>query len=306
MDMKFKDILNTVGNDVLNENSKKAIFEAFEAAVNEKVDAKIKLEVEEAQRQLDESHADKLQQLLEAIDTDHTNKLKKVLAKVDADYAEKLERVIEKYENMVEKEAIGFRDQLTTEMSNYMDMYLEKMIPEAQLQEAVQNTQAKKIVDRVKQLVSVDEDFISDTIRDALQDGKNRIDSLTKELNEAVKTNIQINQDLKKTKATLVLEQKTADFNDTKKNYVMRVLNTKSPEEIEENFDYVVEMFERSEADEARVLTEQATRTVRSKVIDTPEADKRQQPIVESAPMSREEQGVRGYLSVLKEQERTR
>lgn len=300
---KFEDILNTIDNGVLNESSKKAIVEAFQTAVNEKVDARVEIEVNEAAKQLDESHAAKLQQLLEAIDSDHTNKLKKVLAKVDTDYAEKLEAVIEKYENMVEKEAIDFRDQLTTEMSNYMDMYLEKMIPEEQIQEAVENTQAKKIVEAVKELVSVDEDFISDTIREALTDGKNRIDTLSQELNEAVKTNIQINQDLKKTRSTLMLEQKAADFDENKKKYVMRVLQEKSPEEIKENFDYVVEMFERDEASEAEVLTEKATRQVRSKVIDTPVAEKEEEIINEAAPETQFEQGVSGYLSVLKEQD---
>jgi len=303
MTKKFEEILNTVDNEVLNEDSKQAIVEAFEAAVNEKVDARVQLEVEGAAKQLDESHAEKLERLLEAIDEDHTNKLKKVLMKVDTDYAEKLEQVIEKYENMMEKEAVDFRDQLTTEMSNYMDMYLANMLPQEQIQEAVENTQAKKIVDAVKELVSVDEDFISDTIRAALQDGKDRIDSLTKELNESVKMNIQINQDLKKTKTALVLEQKTTDFDENKRHYVMRVLNEKSPEEIEENFDYVVEMFERDEAEEAQVLTEAATKKVQSKVVDTPEADKEEEPITESAPASTEEKSVGGYLSVLKEQD---
>ncbi|MCP3684337.1 MAG: hypothetical protein GY861_16790 [bacterium] len=303
MTKKFEEIMNTVDNDVLNENSKKAIVEAFETAVNEKVDARVKLEVEEAAIQLDESHAAKLQTLLEAIDTDHVNKLKKVLAKVDGDYAEKLEQVIEKYETMVQEEAIEFRDQLTNEMSNFMDMYLDTMLPEAEIQEAVENTQAKKIVEAVKELVSIDEDYITDTIRDALKDGKNRLDSLSQELNEAVKVNIQMNQDLKKTKSSLVLEQKTAEFDVNKKHYVMRVLNEKSPDEIEENFDYVVEMFERDEAAEAEVLTEKATKAVQSKVVDTPVAEKQEEPITESAPVAREEASVNGYLSVLKEQD---
>jgi hypothetical protein len=303
MSKKFEDILSTIDDEVLNEGSKKAIVEAFEHAVNERVDTRVKLEVEEAAQQLDESHADKLQTLLEAIDEDHTNKLKKVLGKVDADYAEKLEQVIEKYESMVKDEAIEFRDELTTEMSNYMDMYLKTMLPEEQIQEAVENTQAKKIVDAVKELVSIDEDYISDTIRGALEDGKGKIDSLSEELSEAVRTNILINQDLKKTKTSLMLEQKTAEFDQNKKRYVMRVLSEKSPDEVEENFDYVVEMFERDESEETKVLTESAAKVVKSKVVDTPEAEKEETPIIESAPVPQEEAVVTGYLDMLKEQD---
>ena len=303
MKNKFETILNTVDNEVLNEASKRAIVEAFETAVNEKVDARMAIEVKNAIETLDESHAEKLQAFIEAIDEDHSRKFKLVLNKVDSDYAEQLGQVIEKYENMVEKEAISFRDQLTNEMSNYMDMYIDKLIPTKQIQEAVDNTQAKKIVNAVKELVSIDEDYISDTIREALQDGKNRIDDLTKELNEAVKTNICINQDYKKAKSLLILEQLTAEFDDNKKCYVMRVLNEKAPNEIKENFDYVVEMFERDEANEVLVLTETATKNLQSKGVDVPVAEK-EEIIIESAPGSSEELGMNGYLNILEEQDK--
>lgn len=298
MTKKFEDILNGVNNEILNEDSKKAIVEAFETAVADRA----KIEVETALKKLDESHAEQLQKLLESIDEDHVDKFKKVVAKIDSDYAEKLNQVVEKYEGMLKTEAVTFRDKLTTELSNYMDLYLEKMIPTEQIQEAVVNTQSKKIINKVKELVSVDEDSISDTIRDALEDGKNRIDSLSQELSEAIKTNIQINQDLKKTKTMLMLEQKTEHFDDSKKRYVMRVLNQKSPEDIEANFDYVVEMFERDEADEAKVLTEVATKAAKSTKIDTPPAMK-EEIIEESAPVSRMEQSVGGYLNALQEQD---
>ena len=95
-----------------------------------------------------------------------------------------------------------------------------------------------------------------------------------------------------------MLEKKTADFDDIKKKYVVRVLAEKSPEEIDENFNYVVEMFERDEAEEAEVLTEKATKQVQSKVVDTPEADKQEEPITESAPASQRDKSVGGYLDV--------
>jgi DNA-binding protein YbaB len=303
MTEKFKEILSGVDNEVLNESSKQAIIEAFETAVEEKTTARVDLAVNEAVKQMDESHAEKLEKLLEAIDADHTNKLKKVLQKVDADYAEKLEQVIERYENMVKKEAIEFRDQLTTEMSNYMDLYLDNMIPKEQIQEAVENTKSRKVLDQIKSLVSIDEDYITDTIREALTDGKNRISSLQQELTEAVRNNIQINQELKKTRASLILEKKTMDFDENKKRYIVRVLQEKSPEEIEENFDYVVEMFERDEAEEIEILTESATKSVQSKVVDTPEADHDDEQIVESVNFEKSNP-IQEYLNVLKEQDR--
>jgi len=300
MSKKFKEILENIGKDVLTEESKEAVLEAFSSAVNEKVESRMKLEVETAQKQLDENHAEKLKELLEAIDVDHVNKLKKVIMKVDEDYAEKLSQVIEKYEHMIEKEAIEFREKLVTEMSNFMELYMEQMIPKEQLEEAVKNTKNGKLVQSIRKIVSVDDDFINENIKEALQDGKEKMDELQKELTEAVKTNIKINQDLKKTKASLILEKKTADLDDNKKKWVLRVLQEKSPEEIEENFEYVIEMFEKDEAEAKEVITEVAKKEVKSKVIDTPKAEEVKEPV---ELVSEDTDGVTGYLDVLKEQD---
>lgn len=296
--MTLAEIIKNLGDDVLTEDSKKAIVEAFELAVDAKVDQKlderVKLEVENAIQQLDEDHSAKLQELLEAIDKDHTEKFKKVLIKVDGDYAEKLQNVINKYEGMLKEEAIKFRDQLVGEISNYIELYVDKLIPAEQISEACENIQAKKIVDGIKKLVSVDEEFISDNIREALQDGKSTIDTLRQELAEAVKVNVKLNQENKSVKSQLILEKKTAAMADDKKAYIMRVLKEKSPEDVNENFDYVVEMFERDEADAAEIITEQAKASVASKNVEVPKSE------IEDDIVSKSESSVEGYLKELK------
>jgi hypothetical protein len=301
--MKLEDIMKSIGNDVLTEDSKKTILEAFESIVNEKVNQRVALEVETAVKRVDEDHYQKLQKLLEAIDEDHTNKFKKVMIKMDSDYASKLQTVSEKYQAMVEKEAIEFREQLINEISNYIELYIEKIIPSKQIQEACENTKAKAIVEKMKKLVSVDESFINNNIKEALEDGKSTIDSLRKELNEAVKENIKINQELKKIGADLVLEKKTANLTNDKKSYVMRVLGNKSPEYISENFDYVVEMFERDDSEKMEVITEEATKKVKSKSVDTPKSQIENKIIEEN--VNEDDSSVKNYLTVLKSQDRS-
>ena len=299
MSKTFKDILDKIGGSTLNEDAKSAILGAFNQAVEEKVQQKVKLQVEEAVRQLDEDHGNKLQDLLQTIDRDHTNKLHKVLHKVDEEYAGKLQRVIEHYEKTMRKEAAEFRDSLTTEMSNYMDLYLDSMIPADQIREAVENTHARQVLGKIKDLVAIDEDYITDTIRGALSDGKQKMEELSAELTEAVKSNMQINQELKRTKANLMLEKKTADFDRPRKEFIMRVLRDKSPEEIEENFDYVVEMFNRDEAKTIEILAEQERTKVRSTHVDVPKSDLGDDIITESTQKPRSM--MDNYLSELKE-----
>ena len=297
--MSFEEVIKGIGNDVLTEESRQSIIEAFNNAVEEnvnlKIDERVKIELETALSQVDEQHGKMLEELLEAVDADHTEKIKKVLVKVDTDYAGKLQTVINKYENMLQTEAVAFRDQLVGEISNYIELYIDKLVPVDQIAEACENTQAKNILNNIKKLVSVDEEFVNENIKEALEDGKSMIDTLHKELSEAVKDNVRVNQELKSAKATIILEEKTQSMPADKKSYVMRVLKGKSPEEIEGNLEYVVEMFERDQSADAKVITEQARVKISSKNVDTPASR-----LEDINDVKRSETPVNGYLEELK------
>jgi len=270
---KFKEILSQVSDDVLTEESKTAIIGAFDEAVDGRVAERVKLEVTEALTQLDEKHSTQLEKLLESIDDDHSKKLQKVVKKIDEDHCVKLQQIVETYEGMQKNEAEGFRNQLVDEISNYMELYIDKMIPVKQIAEASENTQSKNLIEEIKKIVSVDEEFITNNIKEALEEGREKINTLHKELNEAVKENVMINKNLKSIKSDLILEQKTKSMQPQKKNYITKMLDSKSPEYITENFEYVVEMFEKAESDEAEVLTEEARENVVSKGVTPPTSE---------------------------------
>lgn len=300
--MKISDVLDQIGQDVLTEDSKKILAEAFLEAVEASVNEKLELHIQNALTQLDEEHSEKLEKLLEAIDTDHTSKLSAVLEKVDADHASKLKFVIERYQKTLNKDAIEFKEQLTEQISQYLDLYLEDQLPKEEINEAVKNVQARKVLDKIKQVVAVDQTFIDETIKEAVQDGKETIDNLRRELNEAVKANIELSQSVKSTKANLILEQKTAGFSRDKKAFIMRTLAGKDPGVIEENFDYAMKMFEKDEDDQTQLLSEEAkskSRIVTGKV-DTPPTRIKDETLNESVVP---EDGVTGYLSVLQSQD---
>jgi hypothetical protein len=273
--MNFKDILKEQFKDLVTEETLSAVYEAFEEAVSQKAEQKaeqlteeklkeqettlqekINLEVEAALLKVDEDHTAKveaidkdhtakLQKLIETIDEDHSNKLQKVLAKIDETHTEMLEQVINKYERELNESAEAFRGRIVEEVSNYLDLYLENIVPKDQISEAVENTQARKTLDQVRKLISIDESYVDNEIKEALVDGKNTIDSLKKELNEAVAMNTELNHKLNEVESNLLLEQKTQELPTSTRKYVTKLLKGKSPEYIQENFQYVVEMHER-------------------------------------------------------------
>jgi hypothetical protein len=311
--MDFKSILKEQFKDLITEETLTAVHEAFEAAVNEKAEQRAELAVEAATTKLDEDHAAKLESLIESIDTDHTAKLQKlvetidfdhaqklkaVLTKIDEDHTAKLEAVVGKYETTLKEEAESFRSRLVDEISNYMDLYLEKVVPTSQVNEAVENIRSRKVLDEIRKLVGINEEFINGEIKDALIDGKTTIDSLKKELNEALEANTVLNAKLNNAEAKILLEEKTKDMPESTKAYVSKLLRGKSPEYIQENYQYVVEMFEKETSEQVEDAKEKvASRIVEA--VDRPETETLVEEAISRPPVENQSP-VGGYLNEMK------
>ena len=299
--MNIKDLIKNIDPEIITEETATVIAEAFEKAVEEKTKSQVELEVKSALLRIDEEHAAKLQKLIDAIDIDHTNKLQKVVGAINENHASKLKHVLKKYDSIVESRAQQFSGKLVGEISNYLDLYLEKAIPSFQLEEAVANTYAKNTLSKIKKLISIDPEYINENVRAALVTGKTAIDDLKTQLNEAVKDNIKINQELKNAKATIILEAKVKELPQRKKEYVTRLLGNKNAQYIEENFNYVVEMFEKDELE----TVDEATSNATARAVTRDVAPANTSVIEESFDLSdRDNSSVSGYLTALKQQEK--
>ena len=304
--MDIEQILKSIGKDILTEEVKTSIAKTFNEAVDAKVKSQAQLLVEAELAKMDDDHSEKLSKLIEAIDEDHTNKFKQVIQKLDEAHTVKLQKVIEKYEKELKEGAEKLHTDLVAKMSNYLDLYLAESIPANQLKEAVENVRARKMLDEIKKIVAVDPEFISENFKEALKDGHDTIEKLRGELNSKIKESVEINQQLLNTKAALILEQKTKDLSKNKKDYVMKLMENKKPEEIEANFKFVVEMYEKDEADKVSEAAEQAKNktinNVKTSNTDTPKA-----VIVEGVKANSDEKidkdsnPVAGYLASMEE-----
>jgi len=267
---KIQEVLEKIGGEALTVESKQAIAEAFDAAVDSKAAERVELEVSNALQQLDEDHAVKLTSLLEAVDADHSKKLLSVVKKIDEDHSNKLKAIIKRYNVIIKEEAVKFRDSFVDEISNYLELYLDRAVPAKQIAEATENTQARKMIDQIKKIVAVDKTFINENVREALQDGKQTIDALRSELNKVIKENVEINKKFNNAHTALILEKNTSSFPTEKRNFVMRVLKDKNPEYVKENFNFVVEMYSREENDSREIIKEQAQQAAVTNQVATP------------------------------------
>lgn len=263
--MDIASILKTVDKNVLTEETASAIATAFMEAVDEKVQAKLNLEVESALLKQDDEHANKLSHLIEAIDQDHTGKLKKVVDAINENHTAKLADLANMYKKSLYEKAENFSNKLVDELSNYLDLYVEKNLPQNQLEEAVNNTYARKQLETIKSMLQIDPEDVNENIKGVLSEGKNQIDNLQDKLNESYKDNQVLTEELQKIKSSLILEHKTRSMNSSKREYLVKILSDKTPSYIEENFNYVVEMFEKENQDNRSALVNEAKKTAVSK-----------------------------------------
>ena len=240
-------MLKEVTKDILTEESLGQIQEAFDSAVQERVD----LHVEKALVEQDDTYATKLESLLEAIDNDHCAKLEQLVEAIDTNHAQKLQLIVNRYKSALNEEAVTLKESLVDNISNYLELYVEKSIPTEHLQEAVNNKRAKSVLKELRQVLAVDGLLAKESVKRALQDGKKQIIERTQIAEKAQTENSILKENLDRAQAELILERKTHGLPERKKEYVKRVLEGKSAEFIVENFDYTVKLFEK-EDDQAR------------------------------------------------------
>ena len=290
-----KDIKQTLKEgtkDILSEEALDEIQAAFTAAVDEKAS----LQLEAALTKQDEEHADKVSQLLEAIDKDHTEKLDRIVEAVTENHTQKLKMVIERYQGETGQNASVFKEGLVDSVSNYLDLYLEKTFPQDMLEEAVQNKRSENVLAEVRKILAVDMALAKDEIKDAVVDGKKRIDEATTKLDEVELENTKLLSELNTLKAEKTLSDLSTNLPEHKKKYVQKVLGTKSADFITENFDYTLELFDKETAKNEEVLKEEAIQQTQGTVDSVIEP-----VVVEESAEEPQEEGGKQFNSYMNE-----
>lgn len=248
--MKVSTLITDEAKQVLTEESLQAIEDAFTK--------KLELTVESALAQQDDLYAKKLQQLISAIDKDHTTKLKRVVESIDKNNSNKLIKVVKKYERELTNEASNFKETLVESISNYLEEFLDEAVPTEAIAEATKNRTAREVLGNLRKVLAIDSALMSESVQDAVVDGKKQIDELSKKVEDLSRENALIKENYYKTKAALILESKTSGLSDKKKEYIKRVLGDKTPKFIEENFDYTLRLFDKKEQERINIIKEQA------------------------------------------------
>jgi hypothetical protein len=254
MAKEISQLLKEATKDILTPETLSQIQEAFDAAVNERVT----VNVEAALVKQDAEYTEKLKHLLEAIDKDHTAKLEKIVEAIDINNTAKLQLVVNKYRQTLKESAKEFKSTLVEKVSRFIDLYLEEKVPQKAVNEAVKNKKAAVILNNLRESLAIDSALMNESLREAILDGKTQIVESTQTIKKLSQEVTVLKENLQKEQARFILEQKTANLSDKKKDYAKRVLADKSPEFIIENIDYTISLFDKKEEELVETLKEEA------------------------------------------------
>jgi len=266
----LKTILKEASGDALTDET----LDQIESMFNEAVDTKAAIRVEKALIEQDESHAGKLGELLEAIDDDHSDKLQKVVEAIDQNHSQKLVQLVKRYEGSLNEEAGSFKQSLVESISSYLDEYIDEKLPATEIEEAVKNKKAIAVLESLRSTLGVDFALAKDTIRDAIQEGKETITESHTQISQLQEQNNNLASRVDTLNTHILLTEKTQDLPAEKRSYVFKVLSDKDTQFINENFDYTVRLFDKTEQEKIEQIKDDAISQ------RAPEVDR---PIVERA-----------------------
>ena len=161
-----------------------------------------------------------------------------------------------------------------------------------EIQEAVKNKKATAVLESLRSTLGVDFALAKNTIRDAIQEGKETIDKSHGEINVLQEQNSQLASKVEKLSTHILLTEKSKDLPEEKKSYVFKVLGDKDTQFITENFDYTVRLFDKTEQDRLTEIKQEAVSkrepevdrpiVEQTKTTETPVEEKISSPFVDS------------------------
>lgn len=299
--MKVLNIIKEATKDLLNEDTFKTIEEGLKAEVEQIVAEKAEAAVKVALETQDAEHAQALSNLMEKVDADRASKLQLALEAMETDHIEKLLALKESYESILGKQAVELRDELRVQISKYLDLQLEKVVPTTQLKEAAKETFARSILSEARKLFSINDIRENEVVMEAVQDGVAKIKDLELKLEKANKQINTLSEKAGAAQAELVLSEKISSLPESKAIYLKNFFKGKGAEYINENFEYVVGLYNKEESERRQKVSEETKELRRRSNVDRLVIEKRSDDAEFGSPAKTEDSnGVLGYISELK------
>lgn len=235
MDEKLKQELKAIFEGLnLDEASMDKIVQIF----NENVSHKVNQEVEVALAEQDNIFSEQLRSFIEKLDVQQTAKMQQLVEALELNYIKKLKLLKEKYDNNYKSQFKKFKTDLLKTNNSFINMYLNKVVPQKMINEAVNHKRQERLIAEMRKLLSIDQAAGKEIIKEGIIEAKKTIDESNSKIESLIEENKKLQNHIDTFKRDILLEKKLSEVNPNKRKSLYNIYKDQTIEQINESFDY--------------------------------------------------------------------
>lgn len=237
--------------NVLTENEINEIKQEFEKQVQ--------IAVESALHQHDEECIKQVKALESQINETHSIQLNKLMSKAKQIFDGRVEKVKAKYESIMTEDAEKFKRNLSESIETLIDKHISNILPYETIKESARNKTAMLVLEGLRKQLSVDSALMKESIRTPMLEARNKMAGAASFIKSLKKKNQQLNEELGRAKADLLIEGVVANLPEDEANHMRLMLEGKDAEFINNQSQYILSLYKKGKAERRENLRKQAT-----------------------------------------------
>lgn len=277
---------------------KKLLSEEQIALVKAEFDKQVEIAVESALHAYEDDAIKEIEKTLNMQSEMHIQKLIQLKEKAIKSQKILKENLSKKYTDLILKDADKYKTKLANTIEEFITENFNKVVPYKLVAEAAKNKTASIVLTSLREQLAVDTAFSKKAISAPVIDLNNKLGNTIKLIKHLKEENNKLANEAKQNKSKLIIEQHISSLPSNAANHMRRMLQGKDEQYINENFQYILDLYNDGQEKKKKVLTEQAI-TKRSKSPNRVTEPKRSRDLIVTE--SSKQNNLSGYENLINE-----
>lgn len=221
----------------------------------------VELQVESRIHQYEEEACKRIDDLVALINESHSAKFKQVTDKVKEKFTALKEQAEARYNKGVISEAASFKAQLARDIESFINSKIDSVVNFNIIKESAKNRAASNLLSALRKTLAIDTALMNESLARPIADAKQRLKGASEYIKQLKEKNQQLNESLEATKGDLLLEQKINTLPAKAAEHMRLMFKNKPVQYINENYDYVLGLYNDNQAAKRNVLAKEAMKS---------------------------------------------
>lgn len=251
------------------ESLKNVLSEADLADIKKEFDKQVQIQVESALHQYDDEAEKRILELVKQIDENHKVKLVNLLKKKDAKDKALLESIKAKYTAALRTDAEKFKASLAKNIERFIESKIGNIVDYSIIKEAALNNTARIVLEGLRTQLGVDSALMKESISGPILEAREKMTKALSYIKKLKEENQRLEESLYNSEANLLIESRTAKLPEAEVSHMKRMLHGKDIKFINENFNYILDLYRQGQEKKRTVLKEEALKVRDKKKLPT-------------------------------------